>query len=369
MRRWATPVRSLLGLCLASCAPEDQVWPATQITVSVECRDEELLDRIDMLRVTVARASTGGAGERVWQGVSTKSAAIPARNIARWPAEVPVLPSSEKENGAAFEVVVDALDTRDRLLAQVRGITRFDPGEQLRFRLSLEPCDGAERGVGFVCTQDPGCHGTACTFCGASGSCEEVQFTDPKTLPDLEDVIADGGDVPSDAGVTVPAMPSDERRDAGAEDAPPSCEEGALRCSESSERARERCTAGRWTVSSPCAVGSVCAPESDVKARCESSGSTDTCSDSSCRDGAVGTDTDTGTATPRTDAGVDPPEPLTDGGRDASSPGRPDATVPDAAVDGGRGPAGNADAAVLIDASRRPADASDLADFARPGGA
>jgi hypothetical protein len=192
---------TLLLACLVmgplACTDPDPTLTKTQVTLRLRAPSDALRTTLTELRVRVYRPSKSG-----WELAS--QASIGASRL-RWPLDVPILPASPAESGAAFEVVVDAYAGNDRS-AQARAVSGFAPNALRLLELSLYECAETSGGA---CAMET-CHGAGCGTCGASGRCEPVSVTNPSTLAVYDPQRAPEDQVesaPVDAGERIDAAP------------------------------------------------------------------------------------------------------------------------------------------------------------------
>ncbi|HEX6244319.1 MAG TPA: hypothetical protein VFZ61_25555, partial [Polyangiales bacterium] len=173
----------LAALWLGACDSTQVRKNPTQITLEIDSADTELIDALTELEVGVALRRDG-----VWQ--ARHSVTVPASELT-WPVDIPVTPRTPDDADATFEVVVEAR-ADDRVLAQTRAITAFEPNEHRTLKLSLFACPGRE--PGYTCEQSS-CQGEECEVCAPDGQCVPVTEIDPEDLPitPRDDAGADAG--------------------------------------------------------------------------------------------------------------------------------------------------------------------------------
>jgi hypothetical protein len=178
---WLLSIACLAAALLLSCDPEVKYVPATQTVFRIEA-DPSVRAALVSLRVRTALLRDG-----TWEARHDKTFAAEA---LRWPVEIVVLPRSEAEAGWQLELVAEALDAGGSVLVQARALTGFVLREGRLLVLKLSAC-GANP-LGFVCEDDPACHGPACSTCVA-GSCADTPFVAPGDLATIQPVTTEAG--------------------------------------------------------------------------------------------------------------------------------------------------------------------------------
>jgi hypothetical protein len=285
----------LLAFVLASCEAETRnVASPTQITLSIDTSSASIRKSLDAVRITVSRPAGSGKDalkNGVWTSVTTLT--IPRRDIFEWPLDIPVIPVNGVDDGAYFEVVVDALQGEE-VLAQTRGITRFDVRAWRRFPLLIAACTDKA-----ICESDAECHGIGCSLCDPARGCVQVTVTDPRSLanPD-EDAASDAG--PRDSGPGSSGDGGSPRKDGSA--LPPASPDAgasqggfgecdtvdAFRCVSGQPSAREQCQDGMWMHAAPCEQGKSCVTDQDGAVGCAGPCDGTTCDDHATCDVVAG---------------------------------------------------------------------------------
>ncbi|MEY4510228.1 MAG: hypothetical protein RLZZ450_2350 [Pseudomonadota bacterium] len=146
---------AVAGLCLAACAPEQTLVPATEVIVRV---DASTAVRTQAHAIRVRIASSEGS---TWK---EEAPLVYPLHERPWPLDLVVVlrPGS---SATLFELVLEAIDsaTPAAVLSQERRLARFEAQRALLLEVALGEC--GERGLGFVCEEDPECHGAACLSC------------------------------------------------------------------------------------------------------------------------------------------------------------------------------------------------------------